>query len=251
MATDVAGDRLFHDPDLSRFYDLENGWTDDKSAVISLAASVISVLDIGCGTGMLAAHLAGHVARVTGLDPASAMLDIARARTGGERVKWVSADARTARLEDRFDLVVMTGHAFQGFLTQADRIAVLSCVARHLTPSGRFVFDSRNPLRREWQDWTPERSHRMITDPELGPVACWNDVHFDPLTAIATYQTVYAPQHGTRRQATSQIAFPTCAEIATALSAAGLQAMEWWGSWDFAPFEDGSPEIIAFGGLAA
>ena len=45
--------------------------------------------------------------KVTGADPASAMLDIARSRPGGERVEWVEADARSLSLETRFDLILL------------------------------------------------------------------------------------------------------------------------------------------------
>ena len=76
-------------------------------------------------------------------------------------------------------------------------------------------------------------------------------MHFDATTAVATYQTVYAPQNGTRLQATSQIAFPTLGEINAALTVSGLQALSWWGSWELVPFEASSPEIIAVGTLAA
>src|SRR5438045_5119475 len=37
------------------------------------------VLDIGCGTGRLATELAGRGARVWGVEPSPAMLDVARA----------------------------------------------------------------------------------------------------------------------------------------------------------------------------
>lgn len=243
----MTGDALYHDLGFARFYDLVNGWADDTRAAARLAASATSVLDLGCGTGLLAAHLAQAGKRVTGLDPASAMLDIARDRPGGTLVTWITADARNADLGEAFDLVVMTGHAFQCFLAPADRLALLRTVARHLGPDGRFLFDSRNPMAGEWRRWTPEATRRVVQDPVLGPVATWNDVAFDPGTGIATYDTIYAPRSGGERRTRSQIAFPPQEEIAASLADAGLHATDWFGDWTLAPFHPAAPEIIPFG----
>lgn len=85
-------DPLYTDPDLARFYDLENGWGDDFSFCAKMAARAESVLDIGCGTGEFLSAL--RLRRAVGVEPAGAMLDIARSRKGGARVAWVQADAR-------------------------------------------------------------------------------------------------------------------------------------------------------------
>ena len=119
------------------------------------------VLDLGCGTGLLAAAL-GEGGEVFGVDPAAAMLDVARRRAGGQRVTWVEADARTVRLGRRFDLIVMTGHAFQVLLTDDDQRAVCETIAAHLVPGGTFIFDSRNPAAEEWREWTPAASRRAF-----------------------------------------------------------------------------------------
>ena len=179
-------DRLYDDPDLVQFYDLENEGGADFDACLSFAEGARSVLDLGCGTGQLAAAL-GEGRRVTGVDPAAAMLDVARNRPGGESVDWVKADARTVRLDRQFDLVLLTGHAFQVFLTPGDQAAVLRTIAFHLAPGGRFIFDTRNPNAEEWRQWTPEASGRRLEHPHLGRVEAWNDVERDAATGIVTY----------------------------------------------------------------
>jgi len=170
-------DRLYHDPALADFYDLENGWerSPDFAFCKALASDAGSVLDLGCGTGGLAVALC-EGRTVVGVDPAPAMLDIARAKPGAGRVDFVEGDARSVRLGRRFELVVLTGHAFQVFLTREDRRAALATIAAHLAPGGRFIFDSRDPARREWEEWGPGESHRLLTHPRFGAVSAWNDV---------------------------------------------------------------------------
>ena len=60
------------------------------------------------------------------------MLALAKQRCGGASVSWVLDDARSARLNRRFDLVLLTGHAFQVFLTPDDRTAALTTIRLRL-----------------------------------------------------------------------------------------------------------------------
>jgi SAM-dependent methyltransferase len=240
-------DRLYSDPNLVQFYDIENQGRADFDYCVSLARHGGSVLDLGCGTGQLAAELADRQS-VTGVDPASAMLDVARRRTGGHKVEWVEADARTVRLGRRFDLVLLTGHAFQVFLTKQDQEAVLRTIAEHLAPGGRFIFDTRNPAVEEWLEWTPERSDRMVAHPSLGTVKAWNDVEHDAATGIVTYSTHYEiPGGGPILGALSKIAFPAKEYLAGMLDEAGLQVEQWLGDWQGEPYVATSAEIIPIG----
>lgn len=242
-------DPLYRDPDLVQFYDLENGWGTDNDYCARLAAQAASVLDLGCGTGLLAASL-GAGCDVTGVDPAAAMLEVARRRPGGSSVTWVEADARTVRLGRRFDLVVMTGHAFQVFLTSADRRAVLEAIAAHLASGGKFIFDTRNPVHEKWRDWQPGRSDRIVTHPTFGQVKAWTETAWDAAADIATYRTHYELPEGRRLSAASQIAFPSREELMGLLEAAGLTVDAWLGDWKGAPYQPASPEIIPIGRLA-
>jgi SAM-dependent methyltransferase len=62
-----------------------------------------SVLDVGSGTGALAFTLAEAFpsARVTGVDPSSAYLRAAQARTPSERIRFLVGDAQALELPDR------------------------------------------------------------------------------------------------------------------------------------------------------
>ena len=242
-------DPLYQDPDLVEFYDIENGAWDDFGFCREIARDARSVLDLGCGTGQLAAMIANG-RRVVGVDPAGAMLDIARTRTGGDKVRWIEASAQTVRLNETFDLVLLTGHAFQVFLTDDDARAVLETIAAHLAPNGTFIFDSRNPGRKEWREWTPAKSGRMVMHPLHGAVKAWNDVAFDEKTAIATYQTFYEFQaSGKTVSASSQIRFIGKERLAELIAEAGLRVDRWLGDWQGGAYAPNSREIIPIGRL--
>jgi len=244
-----TADRLYGDAELVQFYDLENGWSSDNDYCVRIAQQARSVLDLGCGTGRLAAVL-GDGRNVTGVDPATAMLDVARRRSGAEKVDWIEGDARDIRLDRQFDLVLLTGHAFQVFLTPGDQQAVLQTIAYHLSPNGRFIFDTRNPAREEWLDWTPKESGRLLEHPGLGTVKAWNDVVHDATTGIVTYETHYdVIGSGQVFSAASKIAFPAKEVLAEMLDGAGLLVEEWLGDWQGNPYDAASKEIIPLGRL--
>lgn len=242
-------DRLYRDPELAQFYDLENRWAPDLDYCLRLAGDARSILDLGCGTGRLAARLA-EGRSVFGVDPAAAMLEIARDRPGGDGVTWVQADARSVRLERQFDLVVLTGHAFQVFLTDGDQRAVLSTIAAHLALEGRFVFDTRNPVAEEWREWAPEHSKRRFEAPGLGAVEAWNEAAHDAATGIVTYQTHYRiVESGRRYSASSDIRFTDRKPLAAMLHDAGLKVDEWLGDWNGGARGPASRQLIPVGRL--
>ena len=247
MTEPLGSDALYHDPRLADFYDIDNGWADDTRTCLDLARDAASVLDLGCGTGLLAAACAEHGARVMGVDPAPAMLAIARVRPGGDRVTWVEGDGRTIRLDQRFDLIVMTGHAFQCLLTDNDQRATLATIAAHLAPQGRFIFDSRNPSGQEWLEWGPDDSHRVVEHARHGKVESWNDYAYDAATGIVTYGTYYRLGSGELLAAKSQIRFTPQDHLAKLIAEAGLTVDQWRGDWQGNAYTPDSKEIIPLG----
>jgi ubiquinone/menaquinone biosynthesis C-methylase UbiE len=241
----------YADPRLASLYDALNPPDDAAAFYLSLPGALslpagppARILDMGCGTGWLACEFAARGHQVTGADPAAAMLDVARTRPGADRVRWIQADAAALVTGSRFDLIVMTGHAFQLLLEDHDVRAALRALARHLAPGGRIAFETRNPAVREWQDWNPRDTRQRVE--AAGLVA---DVHYD-ISAVAgdlvTYETWFRfTDDGDTVVVPDTLRFMEQAQVAAFLAEAGLARVTWYGDWDGSPYGPASPEIIA------
>ncbi len=168
------------------------------------------------------------------------MLAVARDRPHGDKVEWIEATAQAFRSPKRFDLVVMTGHAFQVFLTDEDVHAVCLTMREHLAEGGRVVFETRNPAvdwQANWDGWT----ERLEVDGGPVEVSCrckpmaGQRVRFEMRYAFPDEELV----------STSELLFPSHKEVEAHLLAAGLRAKRVQGDWDGSPFDpERSHEMI-------
>lgn len=237
-------DAIYTERTLAALYDSLNTAGADTDFYCAIAKPESRILDLGCGTGLLSVRLAALGHTVTGVDPAEAMLDIARHRHGGDQVHWILGDVNAVPAGSRFDLALMTGHVFQVFLGETETLAMLSAIRRHLDPGGRLVFESRNPLVRAWENWVPEKSRRTIDHPDLGTIETWHEVT-DAGEGRVTFQTHTALGGGRHTDISeSVLAFRTQVEIEALLRRAGFADIEFLGDWDGRPFRLESPEII-------
>ncbi|MFB7511072.1 class I SAM-dependent methyltransferase [Streptomyces broussonetiae] len=239
-------DHSFTDLSLAALYDSLNPWGPGDDFYLGLVREARSVLDIGCGTGRLLrrARDEGHPGRLTGLDPAAAMLVQAR-RARRDGVEWVLGDARVRRWDGEFDLVVMTGHAFQELVGDEEIRSCLKGVRAALADGGRFVFETRNPAARAWEKWTPERVYE-VTAADGTPVRVWHEVQGDgPRAGRVRFTETYdgdgwpAPRVGH-----SVLRFLDNESLHSLLADAGLTIAEQYGDWARGPLTPASPEII-------
>jgi SAM-dependent methyltransferase len=244
----------YNQPELADLYDDENVWDASADYYLDLARRLRAktLLDLGCGTGLVTRGIvAATGCRAVGLDPAAPMLAVARRKTTSEPIEWIEGDARTARLGRSFDLVIMTGNAFQAFATLEDQAALLATIAAHLAPDGRFAFDTRNPAAREWLEWTPDLSRRVIDTETYGAVEIWDEAEMNAETGILDVVEHYRILAGGKSlRSDFRLRFSSRAELEQAFSAAGLVAESWFGDWDRAPFAGDAREIIVVGRLA-
>jgi len=238
-------DRLFSEPRLAALYDVlcpsdERG---DFTFYLPLVMSAESVLDVGCGTGELLflARQAGHAGRLCGLDPAAAMLDQARTRSD---IEWILGDLASIDCDQEFDLVVMTGHAFQVFIEDDELRTSLAAVRSVLTEGGRFAFETRNPLVRAWEGWTLD--HPVEVMHSAGEVVEMTQAVETPVMGdlISFTMTFTSPSWDRPLASRSTLRFLDADSLSSFLTDAGLAIEEQFGDWDRQPLTLTSPEII-------
>jgi ubiquinone/menaquinone biosynthesis C-methylase UbiE len=98
------------------------------------------LVDLGCGPGSAVRFAAKRGARVTGVDPAPIMLDVARRLTRARRVTYVEGAAEAIPMPDAGATVVW---ALATVHHWPDVEAGVAEVARVLSPGGRFLAAER------------------------------------------------------------------------------------------------------------
>ena len=125
----VYSSARFADPDES----LEVGQQRKLQAISDRLAGAETVLEIGCGWGALAQHLAGRGAAVTAISLSDEQLAWARERRGDARIDYRKQDYRdTTGQYDAIasaEMVEAVGRAYWP--------AFFDCIARNLKPGGR------------------------------------------------------------------------------------------------------------------
>lgn len=220
-------DPIFDDARLAAIYDPFDPDRSDLDLYLGVAAEfgARSVLDVGCGTGTFACLLAERDINVTGVDPAAASLDIARAKPGAERVRWLHGDAGSLPPLE-VDLATMTGNVAQVFLTDEDWSATLRAVHAALRPGGYLVFETRDPARRAWLDWNREATFQRAEIPGAGEVETWAEltaVHGDYVSFRHWF--VFAAD-GATLTSDSTLRFRSRTEIDESVAEAGFMVID-------------------------
>lgn len=225
--SDISGlrsvpDAIFAHPRLARIYDSLDPDRRDLEAYVAVAAEfgARSVLDIGCGTGTFACLLADRGLSVTGVDPAMASLEVARAKPEADAVRWLHGDA-TSLPPMQADLATMTGNVAQVFVTDEDWAATLQGTCAALRPGGRLVFETRDPAKQAWLGWTRELTRTCTEIPGVGVVEKWEE-----LTGVSdqlvTFRSVFVFEtDGSVLTSESTLRFRERDELASSLTAAG------------------------------
>ena len=236
----------FSDPRLVAVYDTVNSYSPDAQPGFyrQLAADVqaTTIVDFGCGTGLITRDLAGCGFRMIGVDPAPAMLRVARNGNFGKRVRWIEGGA-TDIGSPAADLAIMTGHVAQFFLTDPSWSEALHALHGALRPGGWLAFESRNPADRDWERWTRD-NRRTVVDPGAGTIECWSEVHdvTAGVVSCATHRLFVVT--GEEVVSDFRLRFRSEAELADSLATAGFSIERTYGDWDRRPLGATTREII-------
>jgi SAM-dependent methyltransferase len=105
------------------------------------------ILELGCGTGAHAEHLARMGYTVHGVDMSKEMLIRAEERKAGlpadvaSRLSFSLGDVRSVRTEKTYDVVISLFHVMSYQTSNNDLAAAFETAATHLSIDGLFLFD--------------------------------------------------------------------------------------------------------------
>ena len=216
-------DRHFEHPRLAAVYDALDPGRTDLPAYVDLVDELgaRTVLDVGCGTGTFALLLADRGLDVVAVDPARGSLEVAGAKPGAERVRWVLGDAGSLPAM-QVDLATMTANVAQAIVDPVDWQSTLRGVHAALRPGGHVAFETRDPGRRAWEDWH-RAGTRTSTDVEgVGEVETWVEVTHMEGALVSFRSTFVFASDGQVLTSDSTLRFRDRAEVTGSLVANGF-----------------------------
>ena len=138
----------------AHYYDLlyrDKDYAAEAEYVASLirerAPQAKTILELGCGTGAHAEHLARMGYIVHGIDQSKEMLSRSEARKASlstdiaSRLSFSHGDIRTVRSSTVYDVVISLFHVMSYQTTNNDLIAAFETADKHLGSGGLFLFD--------------------------------------------------------------------------------------------------------------
>lgn len=240
---------------IARYYDLDFGHLqEDIELYANLArglATGASILELGAGTGRVAAALADRGADVTAVENNDAMIAAGAERYQAAGVNVVQQDMRQLDVgAERFDLVICALSSFCHLETRADQLATLRGVRRALAADGQLLLDLPALSAEDWEEgprpllheWT--RRH-PVSDREVTKLASL-DAH--PASQIQDVTYIYDEARADGSVERTIARFPLRHvfrfEVVGLLEAAGMHVTNCYGSYELAAVEAGERLIV-------
>ena len=226
-------------------YDSLNALGEDRDFWLSEIEklSQTTIIDLGCGTGLLTCELAGMGYRMIGIEPAGPMLDVARRKNFADKVEWIEGGYE--KFEGlKADLIIMTSHVAQFFYDDAEWSALLAASHKSLNPGGHMLFDSRQHIDQSFTSWPTSETRSRVEDPNAGPIEWWSNL----LNVDGRYVEYELHYHflntGEEVVSTDKLIFRSEPELRTSIEAAGLTVKHIYGNWNGSIFDESSPEML-------
>jgi len=240
--------------EIAALYDIEHdSFRDDLDLIHYIVETVGDpVLELGCGTGRVLAHLADLEMRLTGVDNSPAMLERARRRLDGlAEIRLIEAEMGTTGLADEtFGVVLLALNTFMHASTLDEQRRVLAEAFRVLDPRGQLFIDLPNPLSGaiDFVDhqvviegtWDDEPAGRPVSKfssrvsrraEQIIETRVWYDIAGD-VGQVSRIHTHFDLRY----------LYP--AELLLMLELAGFVEPRLYGTYELDPFTDSSPRLI-------
>jgi SAM-dependent methyltransferase len=208
--------------------------TDGAVESLALLADGRSMLELGIGTGRLALPLAARGVDVHGIDASQEMVDVLRAKPGGDRIPVTIGDFSEADAGRGFGLVALPANTMFALPDQAAQVRCFANAARHLGVGGTFVVEA----------WIPDvgafRENRLVRPRLLSEhlMSIESVAHEPSVQRMRTTQAVFRDGSVRLYPANHRYAWP--AELDLMGQLAGFVLAERWADWRGTAFGDTS-----------
>ena len=200
------------------------------------------VLDIACGYGRHAVHLAQRGIRITGIDSTERYVEMASRAAEKLPAEFLVGDMRELNYEERFDAAYCFFTSF-GYFDDDTNFDILKRVATALKPGGRFLLDTRN--REAHVDG--ELEHQDFLEFEEDGAKC-------VIVSYSTFDLETSHAHGDHRlyrggaeepeEMKFSVRLYTLAELRWLMHRAGMEVIKTFGNADASPYTIDSPRMI-------
>lgn len=240
---------------IARYYDLDFGHLHEDielyANLVNGLAGGASILELGAGTGRVAAALADRGAKLTAVENNDAMVAAGAERYQAAGVDVVQQDMRRLDVgEDRFDLVICALSSFCHLETRADQLATLRAAHRTLAPDGQLLLDLPALSAEDWEEgsrpllheWTRRHpiSGRDVT--KLASLVAHPASQIQDVTYI--YDEARTDGSVERTIARFPLRHVFRFEVVGLLEAAGMPVTSCYGSYGLAAVEAGERLIV-------
>jgi SAM-dependent methyltransferase len=136
------------------YYDLiyqNKDYVSEVNYILSILSQsrtdLLSILELGCGTGRHAFILSDKGFQIDGIDLSNEMISIANEQLRklpqeiASNIKFEQGDLRTIRMNKQYDVVISLFHVISYQTSNEDLSAAFATAKAHLKPGGIFLFD--------------------------------------------------------------------------------------------------------------
>lgn len=231
-------------------YDAQYGHS--YSAEISFLQTLIrqkkvkNLLDVCCGTGIVTIPLSTDLTHSVGIDFSIPMINHAKSKSFRlHNIDFHEMDAIAFNLGKTFDLLSMTGNAFQAFISDEDLISVLRNIRQHMNHNSLFVFDTRLcgltslEMTNSYEHWDSYINPRGIEVQVFGRGQPHEHI---ANTILLDIRREY--QNGDQYDSQIELKYRSLSEIREHLAHCNLELVELYSDWKKSPFEGSSKGIV-------
>jgi SAM-dependent methyltransferase len=216
------------------------------------------VLELACGTGRVLLPIAHQGLRIDGVDNSPAMLDQLQQKLAREpqHVRELAAislgDLRSYRSERKYALVIIPFRPLQHMHTVEEQLAALNTAAFHLAAGGLLAFDVFYPRFQSLLAGVGEEKLELQWTRKNGPTITvrryLRKQAIDKINQNFSAQFIYRTYRDNNlikeETAPLKMSYYTYPHLRALFLLAGLEIVEEYGSWEKAPLDNDSKEMV-------